>query len=584
MVRALLLIPFVVCLLFPFVLRDVYVHRTFFSAPVRFLSTDVGACVPGLVLALGFIAGMLSHVLEAYRRRKLPMPKPDAFRRMRFIGFSSRLDNRTMAVWDAFDCVETTIITACCSGGYLADLAYRGGLGLATSADIGLVVGWIPGVFGAVYILKRVLYATAAVHGEQRMPALLIGTAVPVLALALCFQFYIVFVYANASLSYPYSDPARPRAASSYMAEMLATGNNSLIRCDDEAAFWDSFQLPFTVGVEAFDCEDPLCNYRSWIDLCLARHNSFVAHSTAEIVEELMWAVPIQLVVAGALLGSGRIARNVNGELHFKRLKAPHVLLAISLSTCHVLIILSLLSMFFLQTPLLMQGQAPVDPLSACGPGSFCWFCASNEVGSFWLGIPAIALLGIDTIKSVLNRYRKKTRTYFLSYKQEDGNDGAVQMLANVLGPGSVWLDKYAKDRSEEAMVGGVSSQDVFVAILSPKYFESKFCCLEMHTALKNGKPILGVWNQSKFPVEAALGWVQALPELAAVLLQNELLPIQEDIQMADPCAARIKTAKVKPQSPITFSMIGEHSFGGPEQFASPEREPTAHATPAVRV
>lgn len=37
----------------------------------------------------------------------------------------------------------------------------------------------------------------------------------------------------------------------------------------------------------------------------------------------------------------------------------------------------------------------------------------------------------------------------------------------------------------------------------------------------------------------------------------DELLPIQEDIQMADPCAARIKTAKVKPQSPV--AMLKHH-------------------------
>ena len=112
-------------------------------------------------------------------------------------------------------------------------------------------------------------------------------------------------------------------------------------------------------------------------------------------------------------------------------------------------------------------------------------------------------------------------------------------------------------------MVAGVTSQDVFVAILSPKYFESQFCCLELHTALKMGKPILVVWNQSKFTVQAALGWIQALPqlELKTLLKKNELLPIQEDIQMAGTCAARIKEAKVKPRSPLALSVIGEHAF-----------------------
>ena len=86
----------------------------------------------------------------------------------------------------------------------------------------------------------------------------------PVLALALVLQLSILFGYLNASLSYPYSYPPRPIAASRYMAGMLITGNHSLIHCDDETAFWASFQLPSTFGREAlehgrtYDCADPL--------------------------------------------------------------------------------------------------------------------------------------------------------------------------------------------------------------------------------------------------------------------------------------------------------------------------------------
>ena len=77
---------------------------------------------------------------------------------------------------------------------------------------------------------------------------------------------------------------------------------------------------------------------------------------------------------------------------------------------------------------------------------------------------------------------------------------------------------------------------------------------------------IVVVWNQSKFTVQTALGWVQALPQPelttgSTSLLRNELLPIQEDIQMAGTCAARIKEAKVKPRLPLVLSMIGEHTF-----------------------
>ena len=88
--------------------------------------------------------------------------------------------------------------------------------------------------------------------------------------------------------------------------------------------------------------------------------------------------------------------------------------------------------------------------------------------------------------------------------------------------------------------------------------------------------------------MQTALGWVQALPQPelttgSSSLLRNELLPIQEDIQMAGTCAARIKEAKVKPRLPLVLSMIGEHTF---LQDDEPERSPSEGARPvgAVRV
>ena len=178
-VRVLLMIPYIFALLFSWVLADVRLDRSFFSSPVPFLSSDVGACVPNLVRALGVVATMLSHVLEAYRRRKLTLagaparppprahhaapharapccasrspaqavgapepspdgPKPrtgqslgrapsmlDAFHLVGRGCFSLRLNAGSMAVWDSFDCVETAVFALCCSGGYLVDLAHQ---------------------------------------------------------------------------------------------------------------------------------------------------------------------------------------------------------------------------------------------------------------------------------------------------------------------------------------------------------------------------------------------------------------------------------------------------------------------------
>ena len=52
------------------------------------------------------------------------------------------------------------------------------------------------------------------------------------------------------------------------------------------------------------------------------------------------------------------------------------------------------------------------------------------------------------------------------------------------------------------------------------------------------------MWNQTEHAVQNALKWI---PEALHFLKDNELLPIQEDIQMALPCVARILAAKVEP-------------------------------------
>ena len=538
LVRALLLTPWGFWLLSPFVLRHVHIQPAMFSAPVPIVFTSEGFRLTLSIIALGAVALIFSHALEAGRRCKLPTPKhasssaSDAST-ARLAGlrgcFSWHLHARSMLVWDAYDCVETTIISACLSGGSIGDRILHRGTSfqdnVATEIWIyGIVMFVVP--FGLAFIMKRVLAGITDVQRE-RMPAFVMGTAVPTLALALCFMLYLTLVYANAGLSYPYNF-----FEENYMARMLAIGNNSRIQCDDEAAFWDTFFIresaweldlsKVSFGGRTYTCPEPLCGYRSWKDLCQTWRLSFVSLSTGQMFHSIIFTVPILAIIFIVLVGSGRIARTVDGELDLKRLLAPHILLILGLAAVSFFITLDHLSVFFLQAPLVMQGQALADPLAGCGPDSFCWFLAINLV-SVWVACVAIFLLPIDTLKRVLSRYGNRKRTYFLSYKQNDGNDGAVQMLAILLGTGSVWFDKYATDRSETGMVNGVTSQDIFVAILSPNYFQSKFCCLEMRTALKMGKPVLVVWNQSKSTVQTALGWVQALPQPElAILLESE--------------------------------------------------------------
>ena len=538
LVRALLLTPLVFWLLSPFVLRHVHIQPAMFSAPVPIVFTGEGFRLTLSITAMGAVALIFSHALEAGRRCKLPTPKhasssaSDAST-ARLAGlrgcFSLHLHARSMLVWDAYDCVETTIISACLSGGSIGNrIEPPWGLRFGEIWIYEIVIFVVP--FGLAFIMKRVLSGITDVQRE-RMPAFVMGTAVPTLALALCFMLYLVLVYANAGLSYPYYEWTEE-----IMAMMLATGNNSRIQCDDEAAFWDIFRLPYTFeegnlkGL-TYDCMEPwpgrspgpLCGYRSWKDLCQAFRFSFVSLSTGTVfIKGLIFTVLVFAIIFIVLVGSGRIARTIDGEIDLKRLQAPHILLILGLTTVSFFISLNFLSVFFLQAPLVMQGQALADPLAGCGPDSFCWSLLDNWT-SVCVAVAPLVLLPIDTLKRVLSRYGNRKRTYFLSYKQNDGNDGAVQMLANLLGTGSVWFDKYATDRSETGMVNGVTSQDIFVAILSPNYFQSKFCCLEMRTALKMGKPVLVVWNQSKSTVQTALGWVQALPQFElAILLESE--------------------------------------------------------------
>lgn len=564
-IRTFLLAPFIVLLLTPFAMRNVYLHPAFYSSPVRVSTTDAGSRIENLVLLVCVTFQIMSQVLEASRRCKLPMrtqanlgprrqvserglldaSKPRTVVKLRGC-LSWRLNARNMHVWDTFDLVEATIMGACLVVWIVVSASYEDvdGQVVNWATVILLAVCGIIAPFLEILIIKRILFAIATVQGE-RMPAFLTGLAMPVAALAVCVQVFVMLVYANASTTYPYWYPAHPANAARNFAEMLTAANSSGIQCDDEVVFWASFRLPFTYEEHTFDCDDPLCGYRAWTDLCQAWRVSFLARSTDEVVEEVVLAIPLLLAIPIVLIGSDRISRSSDGGIDLERLMAPHILLILGLHAVYFVITLNLLAMFLLQAPLLMQGQAPADPLSACGPDSFCYYCADREVGMYF-GLAAIVLLPIDTLKRVLDRYNNRRRSYFLSYKQNDGNDGAVQMLANGLRSGgakNVWLDKLAEDRSEQGMVKGVRESDVFVAVVSPAYFASWFCCLEIHTALKEGKPILVVWNQSKHTVQVALKW---LPDELGVLKNNELLPIQEDIQMATTCTSRIIGANPK--------------------------------------
>ena len=437
---------------------------------------------------------------------------------------------REESVWTSFDCGE---IAFACFTTALGTVVSPNAWTLAVR--ISLAIAWVPICLVVALIIKRVVHAIVFVQREA-FSTWVTDTASPALARALLLEIVVLLMWVYSSLFAPY-----PKAnMNGAFAAMLEKDNSSAIHCTDDAAFHASFQLPFewNVNEEPLDCDEPMCGYTSWWALCEARRLAPLVAHTSNIVNYLLYAVPILSFLALSLIGSGRIARDRDHQLNLAGLVAPHILLIIVLGLCTLGVGIFMLAMFLVQVPLLMSGSAPADPL-VCMPSSAC----GSLRMAIYLGYAAIGLLPIDTLGRFLKQRSNRSRSYFLSYKQDDGNDGAVQMLANGLrhhGAKKVWLDKLAEDRSEKGMVEGVKASDVFIAIVSPAYFESWFCCLEMHTAFKEDKPVLVVWNQSKHTVQSALDW---LPGELSFLMNNELLPMQEDIQMAGPCANRILAA-----------------------------------------
>ena len=446
-------------------------------------------------------------------------------------------DARSIKGWSRFDCVEAACFCVTGAVGVLLTnfdltLAYR----------IAFAIASLPICVVVIVIIKRMVHAVVYIQGDS-FPSWVTNTATPVLSKALLFEVVLLLMWLHASMYAPYPKPQLELA----LSVMLGTGNNSEILCDNEAAFWSSFSLPFEwSGVhEPLECDEPTCGYTSWRDLCQARRLAPLADQTKLTVWYLFWTIPMLLLLIISLIGNGRIARDSQGELNFKGLLAPHILLTLGLGFCALSVGIYYAATFLVHVPQLMSGQAPSDP-RVCLHSSTC----GQLFNALYLGVAAFGLLPIDTLGRFLKQRSNRSRSYFLSYKQDDHNDGAVQMLYSLLPKDSSWLDKHAKDRSEEGMVAGVTESDVFVAIISPKYFSSYFCCLEMHTALSQGKRILVVFNQSKSRVQDALGWIP--PELG-MLKSNELLPIQEDIQMATTCVARIEAAAIKPLNAARF-------------------------------
>ena len=468
-------------------------------------------------------------------------PPPTSSRGARcseYLDRSWHLNAKDMRVWTSFDVIEALV-----HGTLLALAMHSDVVDRYPNIAVVFTLGYalIPIVGGL--IMKRIMYGVTEAQGRH-ISGWVTNTAVLVCKTA-AFNLLLLLGYVVSSAAYPYD------LDTSALNQWLQEGNHSSLRCDNEAVFWATFVLPVTVRVgvdRTIECDEPLCGYRDWTALCQAVRNVGVHFTSSYVMMGTLLCSLFLVIIFSVLGGSDRISRKKDGSLDLQRLLDKHILVILVCSGVMAILTLANAARLMVTTPLLLFAASPgfeAEPLAMLGGEMEQHRVRHSPPRPVGLRGNRDALLPYDTLAKFMKGRRK--RSYFLSYKQSDGNDGAVQMLADQMrerGARSVWLDKLAEDRSKTGMTDGVKDSNVFVAVISESYFAAPFCCLEFHTALKLGKPIVVVWNQSKKMVQDALGWIP--PELEFLKLK-ELLPIQEDVQMATPCAARINDQKVEP-------------------------------------
>ena len=460
--------------------------------------------------------------------------------------FTWRLDAKDMRIWTSFDAIEALV-----HGTLLALAMHSDVVDRYPKIAGAFALGYVLPIVGA-FIMKRIMYGVTEAQGRH-MAGWVTNTAVLVCK-TVAFNLLLLLGYVISSTAYPYD------LDTSALNQWLQEGNHSSLRCDNEAVFWATFELPYTVRVgvdRTIECEEPLCGYRDWTALCQAVRNVGVHFTSSYVMMGTLLCSLFLVIIFFVLGGSDRISRKKDGSLDLQRLLDKHILVILVCSGVMAILTLANAARLMVTTPLLLFAATPgfeAEPLAMLGEAKW-----NNIVyvvalpGPLVFGAVAILLLPIDTLSKFMERRRDRMKSYFLSYKQNDNNDAAVQMLAYQLkerGVKKVWLDKLAEDRSQAGMIDGVKESDIFVAVISPGYFASKFCCLELDTALKRGKPIVLVWNQSKDKVQTALDWI---PKELKFLMGKELLPIMEDIQMAAACTKRIMSQKLR-----SFELTGD--------------------------
>jgi len=127
---------------------------------------------------------------------------------------------------------------------------------------------------------------------------------------------------------------------------------------------------------------------------------------------------------------------------------------------------------------------------------------------------------------------------WFISYKQKDGSSALVERLFNNL-EGDNWYDMMHKgERTRAAMIKGICRRDNFICFVSPHYFSSQWCCMELTVAMKLNKTIVPVYNQDERSAGVSLGFV---PECFQMLKQRDFIGLFMDM---GPCLGQIEKIK----------------------------------------
>jgi len=105
---------------------------------------------------------------------------------------------------------------------------------------------------------------------------------------------------------------------------------------------------------------------------------------------------------------------------------------------------------------------------------------------------------GKNEVEDTASCVQKNSRTYFISYKQAESKDLALDLWHGLGGDNSpgAWLDvKNDAGQTKDDMRAGVRECKYFLLILTQGYFDSEFCRLEFNHAIDYGKEAIMVYN-----------------------------------------------------------------------------------------